>query len=171
MKKRMKTEPGDLIKIPFKVGWHTYARILSDNSYAIYDCISNIERTDFEEIIKSEILFIACVDVFGIKEKFWNIVTNIPLEEKLKNFYPRYFNPAPQNAENVNFYSVYKDEIENSIKKDWIKTGKIQLGGIHGRIHIEARINDFFAGKKNDGNRANIWLFKKYLGLPVEEYP
>ncbi len=167
----MKIEPGDLIKIPFKEGWHTYARILVDNSYAIYDCPSKIERIDFEEIIKSDILFIARVDVFGIKEKFWNIVTNIPLEEKLKEFYPRYFNPAPQNTENVDFYILYKKEIENSIIKDWIKTGKIQLGGIHGRFHIEDRINDFYEGKKNDGNKANVWFFKKYLGLTIEEYP
>lgn len=170
-KTKLKIEPGDLIKIPYKKGWSTYARILTDGSYAVYDCPSSVERIDFDEIIKSDILFIARVDIFGIKEGYWKILANIPLGKKLKNFYPRYFNPAPQNVENINFYEVYKDEIESAIKKDWIKTGKIQIDGIHSRIHVEARINDYYEGRKNDGNRASIWVFKTYLGLPVEQYP
>lgn len=170
-KKRLKSQVGDLIKIPFKKNCHTYARILVEGSYAIYDCPSNTERTDFEAIIQSDILFIAHVDIFGIKEGYWDIVTNIPLEENLKKFYPRYFNPAPHNSENVGFYTVYKDEIERAINLDWIRTGKMQLDGIHGRIHIEARINDYYEGRKNDGNKANIWFFKKYLGLTEEDHP
>lgn len=170
-KKNLKLEAGDIIKIPFKKGWHTYARILVDGSYAIYDCPSNVERSDFEEILKSAILFMARVDIFGIKEGYWDIVSNISLEGKLKGFYPRYFNPAPQNAENVTFYKVNKDEIEDAIKLDWIKTGNMQIDGIHDRIHIEERINDYYESKKNEGNRTNIWFFKKYLGLTEENHP
>ena len=170
-KKRLKAQAGDLIKMPFKKDWHTYARILVDGSYAIYDCPSTTERADFEEIIKSDILFIARVDIFGIKDGSWDIVTNIPLEENLKKFYPRYFNPAPQNSENVGFYKAYKEDIERAIDLDWIRTGKMQLDGIHGRVHIEDRINDYYEGRKNDGNKANIWFFKKYLGLTEEDHP
>jgi hypothetical protein len=56
----------------------------------------------------------AWVDVFGVEEGYWKILGNIPLEGKLKNFYPRYFYPAPTNPADVNFYYVYKDEIEEA---------------------------------------------------------
>lgn len=133
---------GDIIKIPFSNGTHTYGRILIEGSYAIYDCPSSFDRDDYDNIIKSDILFTAHVNIFAIKEGYWKVIKNIPLEDKLKNFYPRYFNPAPTNPVNFNFYEVYKDEIEGAIKKDWIKTGKIQLDGIYGRVHIEKRIED-----------------------------
>ena len=168
MKKGITVRPGDLIKIPLKEGVHTYARILVDDSYAILDCPSTTERSDFTSIIQSDILFTAKVDIFGLKEGYWTIVTNIPLEKPLDEFYPRYFNPAPTNPVNLGFYEVYKEEIEDEIKKDWIKTGKIQLDGIYGRIHIESRINAYYDGKRYEDNTAIIFIFKKYLGLPDE---
>ena len=162
MKRKIKVQPGDLIKVPYKPGFHTYARILVENSYAFYDCISKIDRNDYDNIIKSEILFTAYVDVFALKEGYWTIVANVPLEGNLKSFYPRYFNPAPMNIENVNFYNVYKSEIENAIEKDWIKTGKIQLDGIHGRIHIESRINVFIM-EKETSLTGEILIFLKII--------
>ena len=169
MTKSKKEKIGDLIKVPFRQDVWIYARILIEGSYAFYDCLSTIDCTDYEEITKSDILFIAHVEIFAIKEGHWTVVTNIPLEEMLTNFYPRYFNPAPMNKENVNFYEVYKDEIEEAIKKDWIRTGRIQLDGIYGRVHVEERVNDYYNGKRNEGNRTNIWFFKKYIGLTTDE--
>lgn len=169
MAKSKREKTGDLIKVPFKERVHTYARILAEGSYAFYDCPSTTDRTDFGAILKSAILFVAIVDIFAIKEGHWQVVTNIPLEAPLSTFYPRYFNPAPMNNENVNFYNVYKEEIETAIEKDWIKTGRIQLHGIHGREHIEERLNDYYNGERNKGNLNNTNLFKQYLGLPVDE--
>jgi len=167
MRNNPKTGAGDLIKIPYKEGWHTYARILIEGSYAIYDCPSTNDRDDYNAIIQSDILFIAGVNVFAIKDGNWTIVINIPFDDgdRLKNFYPRYFNPAPFNPVNKGFYEVYKNEIEDAIEKDWIKTGKIQLDGSHSNFHVESRINDYYDGKKNDYNRREILLFKQYLGL------
>ena len=169
MTKSKRVQIGDLIKVPFRQDVWIYARILIEGSCAFYDCSSTTDRTDFEEIIKNDILFIAHVDFFAIKEGYWTIVTNIPLEERLAKFYPRYFNPAPMNPENVNFYEVYKDQIDEAIGKDWIKTGRIQLDGIYGQLHIQARIDNYYDGKRNEDNRANIWFFKKHLGLTTEE--
>lgn len=49
--------------------------------------------------------------------------------------------------------------------EDWIKTGKIQLGGISGRIHIEARINDYYDGKGNKNNERITTVFKRMNSL------
>ena len=162
--------PGDLIEVPFKEGVHTYGRILVEGSCAFYDCSSTTDRTDYETIIASEILFITHVFISTIKDGNWKIITNIPLDENLKLFYPRYFNPAPQNKENVNFYEVYKKEIEDAIEKDWIKTGRIQLDGVPQYFHIEARISDYYDGKRNEGNKGIVWMFKKYLGMTSLSY-
>lgn len=165
MKKGIKENTGDLIKVPFKEKLHTYARILLEGSYAIYDCASTTDKSDYDIIIQSDILFIAKVDIFALKEGFWTIVGNLPLEDRLKEFYPRYFNPAPSNPVNIAFYEVYQNDIEAAIKQDWIKTGRLQLDGIHGNVHVETRIRDYYDGKMNEDNKEHIELFKKLTGL------
>jgi hypothetical protein len=161
----LRIKEGDIIKIPLPDGTHVYARILVDGSYAIYDYKTDIDISDLNDIIEKPILFIASVDIFGIKEGYWSVIGHIPLEKGLKNFYPRFFNAVPTNEVNISFYNVYKNEIEEAIKNDWIGTGKTQLGGIHGRVHIESRIMDYYAGKKNIHNKNAIDVFKKYLGF------
>ncbi len=167
MKKKIEAKPGDIIKIPLPDGSHTYARILVDDSYAFYDCKTMEDITDFEIILKKSILFCAVVDIFAIKERSWTIIGNRPLEGKLKDFYPRYFMPAPTNEANIGFYEVYKDEIEDAIKKDWVVgDSKTQLGGINGREHIEPRIMAYYEGEKSRFTSEGVDFFKKYLGLP-----
>ena len=128
--KRKRAIPGDLLKIPFKEGLHTYARILVEGSYMIYDCSSREERSDYEKIIKSETLFIVRENGYAVSKGYWPVVANIPLDKGLENFHPRYFNPAPTNGDDVAFYELNKEEIEDAIKKDWIKTS-IHLNGTH----------------------------------------
>ncbi len=167
MRKKIEAKPGDIIKIPLPDGTHTYARIFVDDSYAFYDCKTMEDITDFEIILKKPILFCAVVDIFAVKEGRWKIIGNKPLEGKLTNFYPRYFMPAPTFDANLGFYEVYKDEIEDAIKKDWVVgDSKTQLGGINGREHIEPRIMAHYEGRKYPFNEIKISLFKKHLGLP-----
>ncbi len=109
MKSLTITKSGDLIKIPYSDSAHTSARILIDGSYAIYDCKTSTDISNLESILQKPILFIAWVDVFGLKEGWWTIVGSIPLEGDLKNFYPRFFNASPNNGIDVGFYEVYKD--------------------------------------------------------------
>jgi hypothetical protein len=115
-------------------------------------------------------LFITHVSISTFNAGNWAIVINIPLEKILIQFYPRYFNPVPQDKESLNFYEVYRDQIEGAIEKDWIKTGRIQLDGVPANFHIEARINDYYVGKRHEGNKAIIWLFKKMSGLTTCSY-
>jgi hypothetical protein len=168
MKKKINAKPGDIVKVPLPDGTHTYARILIDDTYAFYDAKTKEDIIDLGKIIQKPILFMAWVDVFGLREGWWTIIGNLPLEGKLKDFYPRYFNSSPTDITYLNFYEVYKDEIEEAIKKDWIGDGKTQMGGLHGRVHIESRIMDYYEGHRNAGNRAVILVFKKMFGLPLD---
>lgn len=163
MKPQQKTKAGDIIKVPFGEGRHTYGRILVEGSFAFYDCSTKSDRHDYIELITSDILFVAQVDIFALKEGYWTVVANIPLERNLSTYYPRYFNPAPHKIANINFYDIYRIEIEDAIEKDWIKTGRIQLDGIHGRVHIESRIKDYYEGRRNEFNRRSIAVFKKHI--------
>jgi Immunity protein 26 len=162
---KTKNKIGDLIKVPIGNNMHTYARIIVDNSYAFYDCRTSLEIKDFSIILNSEILFFCYVYHLSIEQGGWEKIINLPLEKSLENFYPRYFNPSPTRVENINFYNVYKDEIENAISKDWIKTGKIQLDGIYNFEHVIARINDYYNGNLNENNTNLINSFKKLAKL------
>lgn len=144
-----------------------YARIIAEGSYAYYDYRSDKDDSNFVEIIKADVLFVAITDIFGLKQGWWTIVANIPFEEgdKLKGFYPRYFSPNPAVPENLGFYNVYKDEIENAILKGWAKTGRIQLAGIYGRLHIEERVNAYYDGKKVPVQVAYLKYFKEGFGI------
>lgn len=168
--KMRRLNAGDLIKVAFKEGVHTYARVLVEGSCAFYDCASTVDREDYDSIIASEVLFVTHVFMKTVKEGNWIILINIPLDQDLNAFYPRYFNPAPQNRENVNFYEVYKTEIEDAIEKDWIKTGRIQLDGVAQHFHIEKRIRDYYDRKPNEDNKGIIWFFRKYLGMTTLSY-
>jgi hypothetical protein len=169
MKKQITVIPGDIIRLPLPEGLHTYARILIDDSYAFYDAKTKAEISNLEEIISKPILFMANVNVFALKEAGWKIIGNIPLEGSLKKFYPRYFTPAHTNSANIGFYEVYKDEIEQAIKNEWIGAGKLQMGGTHSSVNIEERIMDYYNGRRNIDNNNCIWIFKKHAGLPLNE--
>lgn len=168
MKKIIPTTPGDIIEIPLPDGSKTYARILLDKTYAFYDAKTKEDIKDLQNIITKPILFTAWVDVFGLKEGYWKIIGNVLLEGKLENYYPIYFTPGPVDPNNVKFYNSHKDEIEEAIKNDWIGFEKIQIGGLHGRNHIESRIMDYYEGKRNVYNKNDIVMFKRYLGFPLD---
>src|SRR5271165_3279765 len=149
VKHRKESKPGDLIQIPFnKAGVHTYARTLKDGSCMIYDSPSTVERSDFDNIINSEYLFICHQNGYAIIQGLWPILANLPLGPRLEEFRPRYFNPNPADESNFIFYNLNRAEIEEAIQKDWIKTD-IQLNGTHDMVHVEARISDYYEGRMN----------------------
>jgi hypothetical protein len=43
--------------------------------------------------------------------------------------------------------------------------GKTQLGSLHGRIHIETRLMDYYGEKRNKDNNNIISAFKKLAGI------
>lgn len=159
-KKYKEPVEGDIIKVPFMEGYHTYARILHYGDYALYDCRTpNGESKSLDEIIQSKILFTAHVDVFAVKEDGWEVIGNIPLEKHLERFYARYFMPAASNDTNISFYKVYKQEILEAIEKDWIGDGKMQMGGIYGAIHIHERLSDYYEKRNYIDNKASMNTF------------
>jgi Immunity protein 26 len=168
---RKKEKTGDLLRISLGEGRCAFCRVLIDTmDCAIYDFVSNTDTYDLGEIVKSDILFITTVSGAALQSGRWIIVDNIPLEgDKLHNFYPRYFSTAYKPGISENYYKVYGNEIEDCIKKDWIKTGKMQLDGVFDAEHVEQRINDYYNGVRNSYNTWVVIMYKNSLKLPLGE--
>ena len=56
--KRQQRTIGAIVKVKFDDEYFTYARILPEASFAIYDTRTNQDITDLKEIVKKPILFI-----------------------------------------------------------------------------------------------------------------
>lgn len=162
---------GDILKVPFMEGYHTYARFLHYGDYAFYGCKTpNTESKSPEEIIQSEILFTAHVNDNAFKKDGWEVVGNIPLESHLERFAARYFIPAATNETNITFYKVYRQEILQAIEKDWIGDGKMQMGGIYDPIHIQDRLIAYYTKQKYEDNESSINFFYrdcKFMGIEL----
>lgn len=159
-KKYKKHVEGDIVKVNFTEGYHTYARMLHYGDYAFYDCRTpNSESKSLNEIIQSKILFTAHVNDNAFKEDGWEVIGNLPLEKHLKNFTARYFNPIATNPTNISFYKVYKQEILEAIEKDWIGDVKIQMDGTHDPIHINERLTAYYDKKRYIANDYEIQSF------------
>ena len=168
MKKKYKEKEGDLIRIPISTTQHVYGRVLIDGTCAIYDFKSDKEEDNYDEVLNAPVLFTAWIHYYAINEANWKFVKNIPLEGALKGFWPRYFNTGVGD-DRLGFYKVYKAEIEDAIKKDWIKTGKIQLDGIYHPNHLIDRINDYYDGIRHLQNFHEIHGFKTIQRIPFDE--
>ena len=91
MKKQRRTL-GAFFKVKLDEHFHTYGRILTEASYAFYDCRTDVEIVDLPEIATKPILFITAVNDFGIQSGYWPKIGTLPLEDNLKRN-PLYYMP------------------------------------------------------------------------------
>ena len=132
---------GDIVKIPLGDGWHSYARVLPEASYAFYDTRVNGDDT-FEEIIARPILFFAAVMGYAIKKSRWPIVGHVPSEDQLKAP-PRFI----QDALNKDRFEVYEDgKIRPSTRAE---CAGLECAAVWDPEHVEDRLRDHYAGRKN----------------------
>jgi len=132
---------GDIVKIPLGDGWHSYARVLPEASYAFYD--SRVNGDDpVEEIIARPILFFAAVMGYAIKKSRWPIVGHVPSEDQLKAP-PRFI----QDALNKDRFEVYEDgKIRPSTRAE---CAGLECAAVWDPEHVEDRLRDHYAGRKN----------------------
>jgi Immunity protein 26 len=96
-RKLVKRKIGDILKIELGDGTHTYARVLHEATFAIYDARTT-EELPIEETVERPILFYVAVMNRAVKEKRWLVVghihrtTNSPAKNAIAN--PAWRNPA-----------------------------------------------------------------------------
>jgi hypothetical protein len=73
---------GDIVKIPFDKGWHTYARRVKGFLIAVYDCRSENEIENMDVIISKPTLFFTYVYKYAFKRNGkWQKVGRVLLRE------------------------------------------------------------------------------------------
>lgn len=141
-KKQQRRTVGAVVKIPLENGFHTYARILTDD-FAFYN-IHTKDDLPITDVIKLPVLFFAAVYDDVIIQGHWEKVSKaLTIEAHLKDKPPVYI----QDRLNPTNYTIYKNgEGIPATKKDCVN---LEILMIWEKEEIEERLNDHFAGRKN----------------------
>ncbi len=141
-KKQQRRTVGSVVKIPLENNYHTYARILTDD-FAFYD-IHTKEDLSINEIVKSPVLFFAAVYDDVLKDGWVKVSKALSIEAHLKDKPPVY----TQDRLNPTNYTIYKNGEEiPATKQDCINLEYLMIWE---KQEIEERLNDHFAGRKNE---------------------
>jgi len=137
----MKRNIGDIVKIPLGDGTHTYARVLRDASFAIYDSRVT-EEVPIEKVINRPVLFFVAVMDHAVKKGRWPIVGHFPLKDQLQP--PPMFIQEPLSK---NTFSVYENgHIRPATREECIG---LERASVWEPEHVEDRLRDHYAGRKN----------------------
>ena len=136
---------GGIVRIDLGDGFHAYARVLDDASYAIYDCRVNGELP-IDRIISSPILFQVAVMDHAVKRGRWVVVGSVPLDDSLMNPQPKFIQDALQK----DVFRIYHEgKIRPARKEECVG---LECAAVWEPNHVEDRLRDHYAGSRN------IWL-------------
>lgn len=143
MAKRQKEIPGGIVKITFDAPYHTYGRILKYGDVALYDCKTDQDIVDLNEIVKCPILYKMIVNEGGVKYGRWPIVGALPLEDKLQN--TKYY---LEDFGRPDFVKIIENgEIRfNAPKAEGVG---LEVGAVWDPMHVEEFLRDHYAGREN----------------------
>jgi hypothetical protein len=140
-KKFVKRNVGDILKIELGDGTHTYARVLPEAGFAIYDA-RTIDELPVEGMVEKPVLFYVAVMNRAVKEKRWTVLGHKALEAGLK-MPPRFI----QDALNKKRFEIYEHgKIRPAIRHECLG---LERAAVWEPEHVEERISDYYAGRPN----------------------
>ena len=140
--KRQQRTVGAIVKIPLDSSYHSYARILSQASFAFYDFRTKEDVSDLTEIISSPILFIVAVFNDAVTRGRWVKVGKLPLEPYFQKL-PRKFiwdtiGLRFQIYDNGNIREATREECQG-----------LERAAVWEPEEVEERLRDHYAGGPN----------------------
>jgi|SRR5882762_1686079 len=139
--KSKKRTVGDIVEIPLGDETHTYAHVLQEASFGVYDCRVHEELT-MEQVVSRPVLFFVAVMDYAIKTGRWRIVGHSPLD-----LLPRRPPTFIQDAMNRDSFSIYENgQIRPATREQCIG---LERTAVWDPEHVEERIRDHYAGQKN----------------------
>jgi hypothetical protein len=87
--KRQRRRAGDVVRIDLGAGFHTYARVLPNPSFAFYDC-RLVGEASLPEILASPILFRIAVMNHAVKTGRWPVIGHEPLNGAILCLPPKF---------------------------------------------------------------------------------
>jgi hypothetical protein len=133
---------GDVVVIDLGDGFHTYARVLEEASFAFYDGRANEELT-VDRIVTLPILFQVAVMDHAIKRRRWVVIGNAPLDDLLLNPPPRFIQD-PIRKDRFRIYA--KGQIRPATKEECIG---LECAAVWEPTHVEDRLRDHYSGRQN----------------------
>jgi len=143
--KRQQRTVGAIVKVPLEDGYHTYARILEQASFAFYDSRTYNDVVDLQEIISKPVLFITAVNDYAITQGYWLKIGKIPLEKKLQ-ILPAQFIQDPICPDQFSILESDGFTIRPATREECIG---LERASVWPPEAIEQRLNDFYAGRNN----------------------
>lgn len=140
--KRQKRVPGDVVRVDLGSGIHTYARVLNEAQFAIYDCKTE-QELGVDAIVASRILFFVAVMDYAVERGMWMVVGHVPLEGALLSPPPRFM----QDALNPALFSIYENG--NIRKASRSECEGLERAAVWDPEHVCDRIRDYYAGTAN----------------------
>ena len=132
---------GDVVKISLGDRTHTYARVLSDASFAVYDA-RETKELPLEEIIQRPVLFFVAVMDHAVKKGRWPVVGHSPVQDRLLP--PPRFIQDPLDRDS---FSIYENgRIRRATRQECIG---MERAAVWEPEHVEDRLRDHYAGRKN----------------------
>lgn len=140
--KRQKRTVGDVVKIDLGDGFYSFARVLADATFAVYDCRTQDDLV-VDSIVSRPILFQVPVMDSAVKRGRWKILGSAPLEEQLRV-------PAPRFMQDVlkptSFSISQMGKIRPATREECVG---LECEAVWEAPHVEERIRDHYAGRKN----------------------
>lgn len=141
--RRQQRAAGAFVKIQIDKEYHTYARILTDASFAFYDIKKAEDIDDLEWIAAQPVLFVVAVYNDAVTKGRWPKIGKLPLEDRLMRHPPQFI----QDPINLNFFSIYDNgEIRPSTRAE---CEGLERCAVWEPEHVESRIRDHYAGVPN----------------------
>jgi Immunity protein 26 len=142
MEKRHKRRVGDVVEIDLGDGFHAYARILNEASFAVYDCRCDTELP-LAEILKRPVLFRLAVMDWAVKKGRWKVIGGSPLEGCFSILPPKFI----QDPIDKDRFSIYEHGLIRPASRE--ECAGIERTAVWDPSHVEDRIRDHFAGRSN----------------------
>jgi hypothetical protein len=133
---------GDVVRIAFGDGQYTYARVLEEASYAIYD-LRTTEDVPIDQVVARPVLFYVAVMDQALKRGRWAVIGNLPLSGELLNPPPRFI----QDPLRYDTFSIYQNgKIRTATEEECLR---LERAAVWDSQHVEDRIRDHYEGKPN----------------------
>lgn len=140
--KIQKRNLGDIVRIDLADGFLSYARVLKEATFSVYDC-HTLEELPIVEILARPILFQVAVMDWAIKKARWIIVGNVPLESSLAILPPKFIQDSIDKTQ----FSIYENgQIRPATRKECIG---LECAAVWDPTHVEDRIRDHYASRPN----------------------
>jgi hypothetical protein len=138
--KRQRRKAGDVVRIDLGAGFHTYAHVLHDASFAFYDC-RLVGEASLPEILASQILFRIAVMNHAVKTGRWPVIGHEPFEGAMLS--PKFI----QEPIDKTMFSIYENGVIPAATREQYRG--LERASVWEPEHVEDRLRAHYAGNVN----------------------